>query len=96
MEEKPVAYKTRSAQIGKRKSLLPTNLHLTAIIERDRNMYVSLCPELDIASQGVSIEEAKANLTEAIELFLETASQTEIINRMRGEVFITSLNVRVG
>ena len=48
--------------------------HLTAIIEREGQGYVSLCPELDIASQGDSIEEARVNLQEALELFFETAS----------------------
>ena len=45
----------------------------TAIIEREGNGYVSLCPELDIASQGDSIEEARNNLIEGLELFFETA-----------------------
>ena len=53
----------------------------TAVIEREGDGYVSLCPELDIASQGDSVEEAKSNLTEAIELFLETADESEIKNR---------------
>lgn len=67
----------------------------TAVIEREGDGYVSLCPELDIASQGDSVEEAKANLTEAIELFLETADETEIRNRLHTEVFITQLEVSV-
>ncbi|MER3431993.1 MAG: hypothetical protein C4288_00815 [Leptolyngbya sp. ERB_1_1] len=45
----------------------------TAIIEREGDSYVSLCPELDIASQGNTIEEAKQNLAEAVELFFEVA-----------------------
>jgi len=45
----------------------------TAIIEREGDGYVSLCPELDIASQGDNIEEARRNLIEALELFFETA-----------------------
>jgi predicted RNase H-like HicB family nuclease len=48
----------------------------TAIIEKEGDLYVSLCPELDIASQGKTVEEAKANLTDALELFFETASKT--------------------
>src|SRR4029077_12454717 len=40
---------------------------LTAIIEREDNSYVALCPELDIASQGDSVESARANLREALE-----------------------------
>jgi predicted RNase H-like HicB family nuclease len=42
---------------------------LTAIIEREGDGYVGLCPELDIASQGETIEGARANLQEAVELF---------------------------
>ncbi|MFZ1103865.1 MAG: type II toxin-antitoxin system HicB family antitoxin [Hyphomicrobiaceae bacterium] len=53
----------------------------TAIIEREGDGYVALCPELDIASQGDSIEEARVNLAEALELFLETASSEEIGRR---------------
>ena len=39
---------------------------LTAIIHKEDNLYVSLCPELDISSQGSNIEEAKDNLKEAV------------------------------
>ena len=53
----------------------------TAIIELEDNGYVALCPELDIASQGSTIEEAKQNLAEAIALFLEFADPSEIISR---------------
>lgn len=68
----------------------------TAVIERENDGYVSLCPELDIASQGNTVEEAKANLTEAIKLFLESADESEIKDRLRTEVFITQLEVAVG
>lgn len=51
---------------------------LTAIIHKEDDIYVSLCPELDIASQGENIEEAKGNLKEAVELFFECASAEEI------------------
>ena len=69
---------------------------LTAIIEREGNGYVSLCPELDIASQGDTIEEARENLREALELFFETASPTEIQNRLHEEVYVTRVEVAVG
>lgn len=69
---------------------------LTAIIERETDGYVSLCPELDIASQGDTIEGACDNLREAIELFFETASPTEITSRLHEEVYITRLEVAVG
>ncbi len=59
---------------------------LTAIIEREGDGYVSLCPELDIASQGKAIEEALNNLKEALELFFESASSTEIQTRLHEEV----------
>jgi predicted RNase H-like HicB family nuclease len=54
----------------------------TAIIEREGNGYISLCPELNIASQGDNIEEARRNLIEALELFFETADPSEVKNRL--------------
>ncbi|OGD35199.1 hypothetical protein A2V94_08515, partial [Candidatus Atribacteria bacterium RBG_16_35_8] len=54
----------------------------TAIIEREENLYVALCPELDIASQGKTVEQARTNLIEALELFFETASPQEIDKRL--------------
>jgi predicted RNase H-like HicB family nuclease len=69
---------------------------LTAIIEREDDGYVSLCPELDIASQGSTIEEARQNLREALELFFETASPKEIRDRLHKEVYVTRVEVAVG
>ncbi|WP_017306795.1 type II toxin-antitoxin system HicB family antitoxin [Spirulina subsalsa] len=57
---------------------------LTAIIEREGDGYFSLCPELDLASQGDTVEEARSNLIEAIELFLEMADASEIERRQIG------------
>jgi predicted RNase H-like HicB family nuclease len=68
----------------------------TAVIEREGNGYVSLCPELDIASQGDSVEEAKSNLKEAVELFFESASESEIVRRLHDEVFVTRMEVAIG
>ena len=70
--------------------------HFTAIIEREDDMYVALCPELDIASQGKTVEKARSNLKEAIELFFDTASKREIRERLHDELFITNLEVAVG
>ena len=71
-------------------------MKLTALIEREGDGYVSLCPELDVASQGKTIEEARDNLREALELFLESASSDEIKQRLRDEVFVTQIEVAVG
>jgi predicted RNase H-like HicB family nuclease len=68
----------------------------TAIIEREDNSYVALCPELDIASQGESVEEAKNNLIEALQLFFEVAAPLEIQSRLHTEVFVTHLEVEIG
>jgi predicted RNase H-like HicB family nuclease len=65
----------------------------TAIIEHEGDGYTALCPGLDIASQGDSVEEASKNLIEARELFFETASEAEIKERFHDEVFITRLEV---
>ena len=69
---------------------------LTAFIEREGDGYVALCPDLDIASQGDTIEQARANLAEAVQLFIETASPDEIRTRLHTEVYITPLEVSIG
>jgi predicted RNase H-like HicB family nuclease len=69
---------------------------LTAIIQADGTGFVSFCPELDIASQGDTIEGARDNLREALELFFECASPAEIEQRMAGEVFVTQVEIAVG
>jgi predicted RNase H-like HicB family nuclease len=69
---------------------------LTAIIEREDDAFVALCPELDVASQGSSVEEARANLIEALTLFFETAEPLEVARRFNREVFVTQVEVPVG
>ena len=68
---------------------------MTAIIEREGDGYVSLCPELDIASQGETVAEARENLREALELFFETAPANEIQDRLHQEVYVTQVEVAV-
>ena len=72
------------------------NKRLTAIIQREGDGFVALCPELDVVSQGATIESARANLQEAVELFFECASPEEVEKRTGGEIFITQLEVSVG
>jgi predicted RNase H-like HicB family nuclease len=69
---------------------------LTAIIEREYDGFVALCPELDIASQGDSIEDARTNLIEALTLFFQTAAPSEIDRRLHREVFVTQVEIPVG
>jgi predicted RNase H-like HicB family nuclease len=69
---------------------------LTAIVEREGSSFVALCPELDVASQGDSIEEATRNLREAVELFLECAESEEIERRWHGEVYVTHFEASRG
>lgn len=57
--------------------------NFTALIKKEGNGYVALCPGLDIASQGDTVESAKSNLQEALELFFEHASSSEIKERMK-------------
>ncbi len=72
------------------------NKQLTAIIEREGDGYVALCPDVDVASQGDTVDEARDNLKEALELFFETASATEIRRRFHDEVYVTHVEVAVG
>ncbi len=68
----------------------------TAIVEKEGDGYVALCPELDVASQGATVEEATANLKEAVELFLESADPEEVRRRLHTEVFVTRFEAAHG
>ncbi len=72
------------------------NRRLTAIVEREGDGYVALCPEVDVASQGDTVSDARDNLAEALTLFFETAPAEEIDRRLRGEVYVTQVEVAVG
>ena len=72
------------------------NRKLTVIIEREEDGYVALCPGVDVASQGDTVDEARSNLKEALELFFETASPEEIASRLHEEVYVTHVEVAVG
>jgi predicted RNase H-like HicB family nuclease len=69
---------------------------LPAIIEREDDGYVALCPELDIASQSDTVEEARRNLVEALELFFEVADPSEVERRLHNEIFVTRVEIPVG
>jgi len=69
---------------------------LTAVIQREDDGFVALCPELDVASQGNTIESARENLREALELFFECASPDEIQRRWGDDVFVTHVEVSIG
>ena len=69
---------------------------LTAIVEREGDGYVALCPEVDVASEGASVSEARDNLAEALTLFFEAAPTEEVDRRLRGEVYVTQIEVSVG
>ena len=68
---------------------------LTAVLIREDDGFVALCPEVDVASQGSSVEDAKRNLREAVELFFECASLQEIEERLSSESFVSSLEVNI-
>jgi predicted RNase H-like HicB family nuclease len=59
------------------------SMNFTTTTSAEDDGYVALCPELDIASQGDSVEQASANLREAVELFIESADPSEIERRLR-------------
>ncbi len=69
---------------------------LTVIVEREEDGYVSFCPDLDIASQGDTVEKARDNLREALELFFESASEEEVRERLHGEIYVTQLEIAIG
>lgn len=68
---------------------------MTAVIEREGDGYVALCPEVDVVSQGTTVGEARSNLKKALELFFETASPGEIRQHLQDEVYVTRVEVTV-
>jgi predicted RNase H-like HicB family nuclease len=73
-----------------------TKRQLAVIIEREGDGYVSLCPELDIASPRDTIEAARENLREALELFFDTTSPEEMKQRLHEEVYVTRVHLAIG
>ena len=69
---------------------------LTAIIESEGDGYTAFCPEVDVASQGGTVTEARENLAEALTLYFESASAGEIERRPREEVYVTHIEVAAG
>ena len=72
------------------------NRRLTAIVECEGDGYVAFCPEVDVASQGGTVTEARENLAEALTLFFESASVDEIERRLSEEIYVTQIEVAVG
>lgn len=72
------------------------NKRLTTIVEREGSGYVAICPEVDIASQGESVGEARDNLIEALTLFFGIVPPDEIDRRLHGEIYVTQVEVAVG
>jgi predicted RNase H-like HicB family nuclease len=65
------------------------SISCTAVVSREGKSFVALCPELDVASQGATVEKATANVKEAVEHFLECADAREIRRRWHRDVFVT-------
>jgi predicted RNase H-like HicB family nuclease len=65
----------------------------SAVLSPEDEGYVSLCPEMDVASQGETVDEALANLKEALEGFLETASAGEVRRRLKKPALFTRIEV---
>jgi len=67
------------------------SFQFTAVIEREDDWFVATCPEVDVVSQGKTIEDARSNLLEAVELFFEAASPSEIKRRLKKETYVMPL-----
>jgi len=67
-------------------------MRFTAIIRKGEKQYVALCPEIDVASQGHTIEKAISNLKEAVELYIEVEGYPEEFGKE--DQVITSIEVK--
>jgi len=64
----------------------------TAVIKKGEKQFVALCPELDVVSQGYSVEEALANLKEAVELYIEEMGVPEEVSS--GDTIVVNFEVK--
>lgn len=69
-------------------------MEFTAVIRKGEKQYVALCPEVDVASQGKTIEQAIANLKEAVELYVEEMGVPEGVAAT--ETIIASFELSAG
>ncbi len=67
---------------------------LMVVIKKGEKQYVSLCPELDVVSQGYTVEEAIRNLKEAVELYIEVEGLPEGVSKE--EALVTTIEVAHG
>lgn len=67
-------------------------MDFTAIIRKGEKQFVALCPELDVVSQGYTIEESIKNLKEAVELYVEEMGIPEGISK--SETIVASFEVK--
>ncbi|MFM7985470.1 MAG: type II toxin-antitoxin system HicB family antitoxin [Candidatus Fonsibacter sp.] len=66
----------------------------SVVIERDDNGFYAWCPELKgCQSQGGTLDEAMANIREAVELYLETVPAAERDELFSREILTTSIEV---
>jgi predicted RNase H-like HicB family nuclease len=66
-------------------------MDFTAVIRKGDKQYVALCPELDVVSQGRTVEEALKNLREAVELYIEEMGLPEGV--AEGETIVARFDV---
>lgn len=70
--------------------------NVNVIYEKDEHGYYVFCPQLEgCQSQGDTFEEARTNIQEAVELYLETLTQAEITERLSHEVITSSLEIAI-
>lgn len=65
----------------------------TAIVRKGEKQFVALCPEVDVVSQGYTIEEAVSNLKGAVELYVEEIGLPEIVSN---ETFLVRFDLPIG
>ena len=67
-------------------------MEFTAVIKKGEKQFVALCPEVDVASQGYSVEDALSNLKEAVELYVEEMGLPQGLNKARAIVTSFAVN----
>lgn len=75
---------------------MPKQILLTAVVKQEDEGYSVICPELNVASQGETFEEAISNIKEATELYIESAEQMGIVDEVLEQLGISKEDFKKG
>ena len=73
---------------------MESKLLLNVIVKEENKGYSVICPELNVASQGETFEEAISNIKEAVELYIESAEELGTLDEVLEQLGLTKEDLK--